>query len=246
MKFNNSLTILASAMLSFSAFAMQEIPVTPGQSIEISVSKKEFTMIGVDGGKVAYIDGQDGAYITDADTDAGRKKAKEIGRVMIQPLTDKPFSIFVTDDTGVTWPIKVKPNAKLSGDVIVLKNTERVIVEKNNDMPIMSRATSRTQSIKNLMIAMSTNATPRDVSVVRVDKKVRWWKESELVNTRDYVLGDLRGKLYELTNISDKPMVIDDREFYITQNIIAVAVEDAKIQPGEKTKVMVIMQGEGE
>lgn len=242
MKSNNTLTVLACAMLSFNAIAMQEIPVTPGQSIEVSISKKDFTMFGVDGGKISYIDGQDGAYITDADSEAGRKKAKEIGRVMIQPLSDKPFSIFITDDSGVTWPIKVKPNAKLSGDVIVLKNTEKVIVEKNNDMPIMTRATSRTQSIKNLMIAMSSNATPRDVAVVRVDKKVRWWKESELINTRDYVLGNLKGKLYELTNISDKPMVIDDREFYISQDIIAVAVEDAKIQPGEKTKVMVILQ----
>jgi len=68
------------------------------------------------------------------------------------------------------------------------------------------------------------------------------WKgiKFELVRTLD--LTGLRGEAYRLTNISDKQIVMDEREFY-RDGVQAVAIEKIVLETGDSTAVFVLSEG---
>jgi len=55
------------------------------------------------------------------------------------------------------------------------------------------------------------------------------------------VEGPLKGEKYLLTNTSDKPMVIDERELY-RRGVVAIAIEKPELKPAETTAVYVVSE----
>ena len=92
------------------------------------------------------------------------------------------------------------------------------------------------------MALLATQASPPALLVVAVNRPVRLWNEARFVLQQRYE-GHPRWivDVFELTNLTASPMVLDEREF-LTEGVAAVALEQTILAPGEAVPVRVVRE----
>ncbi|WP_205617454.1 TraK domain-containing protein [Pelomicrobium methylotrophicum] len=209
---------------SLESGAVQVLQGRPDETLSAMVSRGEPTMIRVEGRKIRRIFGAEGEFTVSAD--------RETGVAFIRPAADKEvFSAFVADDTGRTWKLLLSVS-DVPAETIVLRDRSAHAKGDRN-----ARDESRNREIKRLILALESGG--EDQGVREVNEIVPLWKEAMFVLVK-VVDGPLRGEKYMLTNVSDKPMVIDERELY-RRGVVAVSVERPELKPAETTAVYVVV-----
>lgn len=212
-------------LASLEAGAAQVLQGRPDETLAASVSRSEPTLIRVDGHRIRRVFGAEGDFTVTPD--------KEAGTAYLKPTADKQaFSAFVSDDTGRTWKLLLS----------VIDGPSDSIVIKGRQGPGgqgASRDLARNQAIKRVVLALESDEET-DMESRAVNELVPLWKEAMFVLVK-VVDGPLKGEKYQLTNTSDKPMVIDERELY-RRGVVAVSVEKPELKPAETTVVYVISE----
>ena len=222
--------ILSALLLtaSLDAGAAQVLQGKPDDNLAATVSRGEPTMIRMEGHRIRRVFGADGDFTVKSDKDAGT--------AYIQPTTDKPvFSAFVVDDTGRTWKLLLSLTDGLS-DTIVIKGKGEPSVASAGGKDL-----ARNQAIKRVVLALGADEET-DMDTRAANEIVPLWSEAMFVLVK-VVDGSFKGEKYQLTNISDKQMVIDDRELY-RRGVVGISVEKPTLAPGEMTTVYVVSEGE--
>jgi len=215
-------TLLAASLDAHSA---QVLTGKSDDTLSATVSRSEPTMIRVEGHRIRRVFGAEGDFTVTADKDAGT--------AYIKPAADKQaFSVFVSDETGRTWKLLLSVTDGPS-DSIIIKGRP----EPGNKAP--GRDLARNQAIKRVLLALES-PDETDMESRAANELVPLWKEAMFVLVK-VVDGPFRGEKYMLTNTSDKPMVIDERELY-RRGVVAVSVERPELKPAETTAVYVISE----
>ena len=95
-----------------------------------------------------------------------------------------------------------------------------------------------------MLVAMASDSVPTDVRVEEVNRPIQLWVEARFAMTRVYEGRGLVGERYLLTNISTQNMVLAEQEFdREAGGVLAVAIENHNLRPGDSTTVFVIRQG---
>ncbi|KDN94729.1 hypothetical protein EI16_12600 [Hydrogenovibrio marinus] len=212
------------------------------KEVKFLVSTNDYSMIQIDGVKLKSADA-DSKY---CDIDIAR--SKKLGKVVFKPVSDKKFTLFVTDVQGNTYPVRVVPNKKTAPDVFVIQPKEKKTEVSAADLLKLRRvnyaistSNSRIKIATNLLTSMANGVVPYNVDVEKNNKSLYLWEEVKFNRDFSYKLGSLTGTKYTIQNITDKPMVILEKEFYtIAKNVLGVGVESPRLMPGEKTSVYVV------
>lgn len=185
----------------------------------------EPTLIRIDGARIRRVHGTEGDFSVVPD--------KETGTAYLKPMSDKQaFSVFVSDEIGRTWRLLLSV-VDGPADTIVIKGRR----EANRNSP--GRDLARNQAIKRVVLALDSE-TDRDLEARAVNEVVPLWEEAMFVLVK-VVDGPLKGEKYQLTNVSTKRMVIDERELY-RRGVVAISVERPELNPGETTAVLVLTE----
>lgn len=219
------------AMFCSAANAEVKLNTTPGVPVSVHASINEFTLYEIDDANIVRLDGEN--FIDNSAKDKG------FGKAFIKPSGKTPFTLFLTDDKGRTYPVHVIPDEKKKGDVVVIHDTSTVKILKKDDSPVMSEADSHTKTVTHMMQAMGEDLSPLDMTVVEVNQDFSWWTESKVTLVKRYEYKGLVGQVYSLTNISKKKMVLSNKEFYF-DGAVAASVENPILMPGDSTRVFVI------
>jgi conjugal transfer pilus assembly protein TraK len=215
-------TLLLLASLEVSA--TQILHGKPDDTLAASISRAEPTLIRIDGHRIRRVFGAEGDFTVTPD--------KEAGTAYLKPMTHRQVvSAFVSDETGRTW--------KLLLSVVDGPSDSIVIKAKRAAGGNAGRDLARNQAIKRMILALDSNEES-DMEARTVNEVVPLWKEAMFVLVK-VVEGPLKGEKYRLTNTSDKPMVIDERELY-RQGVLAISIEQPELRPGESTSVLVIAE----
>lgn len=216
--------LLATLLLAIlEAHAAQILSGRPDETLAASASRTEPTLIRVDGHRIRRVFGAEGDFLVTPDKDAGT--------AYIKPSTEKQaFSVFVSDDTGRTWKLLLSLVDGPSDNIIIKGKPDPGNKQADRDM-------ARNQAIKRVLLALESSDVT-DIESRVTNELVPLWKEAMFVLVR-VIDGPLRGEKYMLTNTSDKPMVIDERELY-RRGVVAVSVERPELKPAETTAVYVI------
>lgn len=216
-------TLLLAAL---EAHAAQVLTGKPDETLSAVVSRSEPTLIRIEDQRIRRVFGTEGDFSVVADKDAGT--------VFIKPTTDKSaFSVFVADEAGRTWRLLL---AVADGP------SESILIKGRSAPPAAKpsgRSLARVQAIKQTVLALESS-DGAGVDMRETNELVPLWKEAMFVLVK-VVDGPLRGEKYLLTNTSDKPMVIDERELY-RRGVLAVSVERPELKPAETTAVYVISE----
>lgn len=223
------MTRILSALLllaSLDAGAAQVLQGRPDDTLAASLSRAEPTLIRIEGHRIRRVFGAEGDFDVKADKDAGT--------AFVKPTTDKPaFSAYVADDAGRTWKLLLSLSDG-PADSIVIRGRAG---ESAGKRP--GKDSARSQAIKRVVLALDADGET-DMESRVANELVPLWKEALFVLVKT-VHGPLKGEKYQLSNTSDKPMVIDERELY-RRGVVAVSVEKSELKPAETTAVYVISE----
>jgi len=218
---------LVSALLasSFQCLAAQILyQGSPTESTTATVSRNEPNLITVDGRKIKRIYGAEGLFTVTPEP--------ETGAAWLKPTADKPMmSVFITDEEGQHYKLLLKVE-----DI----PAETIIVKGGNKQPglaISKRNEPRNDDILNTVIALFNGDGDAKNETISLWKGTRF----ELIRTLD--LRGIRGESYLLTNTSNKPIIMDEREFY-RAGVQAVSIENPTLEAGQTTQVFIVSEAE--
>ncbi len=251
------LALLASCALALPAWALKDIQVRESDTVIVPVSLRDQTRIKVVGGRVNDVMGD----IFDA-------KANPIGRVAVIHDTDdgEVYVKVVMPPPGAlgagglpinpTAPVKLDFKSTLGAFALLLQpldtpgETVAVRIDGAAPPPIPSaerfgKGPAHVRALKALTLAMANPAladggTGKAAIVVRqVNREIALWREARFVLRSQHFANHLLGESFELTNVSNTRMVIDERELY-TDGVQAVSVRHLILEPGDSTHVWIV------
>ena len=214
---------------SLPASAIQILEGVDGEMLVGKISQKELTRVTVERGRIKKVTGNAGEFLLEKDEDKGQ--------IYIRPAlasATKPLNLFVTTERA-TYTLLLQP-VDLPAETIVIKDKSA-----RSEPARSERSSAYVRVIKNLLLAMASDALPRDMEVREMARELSLWKGTRLTLTRSYLGQAITGEKYVLTNVSGKPMLIAEQELY-KAGVIAVSVENVNLKPDESSNVFVIRE----
>ena len=178
---------------------------------------------------------------------------RDKGEIYIRPIGEsgKPVNLFVSS-ARATYTLVLR-RADTPADTIVIRDrTVRSGFAGSGSFaaasaPLGSSA-HHVRALKALLVAMASDRAPADVRIDELDQPIQLWAEARFSLLRRFESRDLIGERYQLTNISEQPMVLAEQEFDRPDSteggqVLAVAIETPNLRPGQSTSVYVIRRG---
>lgn len=243
--------LLASLAWPALSHAAQFVAVRDGDTAIAKVSQKDPTRITLQSGKIADVVGD--VYDKDRNP-SGRITVmpdSQSGEVFVQPVQNssagfQPVTLTFKTDLG-TYSLLLQP-LDAPADAIVMQSRGKAqpagAARATSSEPVRGStpefsSASYVRAIKGWMLAMATNRAPDAVDVRRIDKKIALWNEVTFTLEDSWVGKALVGDRFLLTNVSDRTLILDEREFY-RSGVLAVTVFKHQVDPGSSTPVWVV------
>ena len=226
----NRLLLLTILTLPGSALALQVVDVVDGKTVPVKVSLKELNRISMaDGARIDHIWGAEDRMHVEPD--------KSSGQLFVRVIGVKPFSLFVRADNGETYTLLAAPK-DIPAETVFL----RPPYHSNQSRGSADRALPFIKRIERLMSALGRNALPEDYTPLPAPQVIPLWEEVQLERKTLYSGDTLTGEIYNLTNLTQEEMLLDERELRRLPGhpVAAVAIDKHRLRAHESTKVFVV------
>jgi len=228
-----------SEQASLTASISRAKPVHEGATIFERVSRHEMTRLQVVGGRIRHINFKpEELEIT---------QNHEGGQAILTPLVDKEISLFVTTNSGVTFTLILRPEPGLPARTVAV--TEQASEHTQSpaqrgagfeQKPTPLSMMTFEQAITTLIYVAANNQQLQGVSEQTINTRVPLWQGTEFVHLRNLKAAGMVLSEFRLTNTSKQPMRLIEQELY-KPGVLAVAVEQHALEPGESTPVLVVL-----
>jgi conjugal transfer pilus assembly protein TraK len=257
--------LLPALWLAEPAPALQLIEATDGVTTEAIVSIKEPTRLRVDGASITNVFGNihsnncagatsatvqpghptpaaptapavhaDGELVIECDPERGEIYLRPVGSAA------KPINLFVSTRQA-TYTLLLR-RSDTPADTIVIR--DRTPKAAPRDPSREQRAEGHVRRLKAMLVAMAQPQPAPDVVASDVNRPVRLWAEAQMTLTRTYEGRGLFGERYELRNVGNADMVLAEPELDRDDaRVLAIAIRNHNLRPGESTAVYVIREG---
>jgi len=226
-----AVVIALATALAFScapAMAVQIVEGGDGSTLYAKLSKKEMTRLAVDHGRVASLRVREGELGIDADEETGQVF------LTVPDGASKPVNGFLTTDAGNTYTL-VLQIVDAPADSIIIKQPRQRSALARNDF----KSSAYDKSVKRLISVMAGDELPEDIEVTQVGRKLDLWQEASMLLETRYSSGDMVGERYVVANVSQAPMVLDEREFY-RPGMHVIALDQLNLAPQASTRLYII------
>jgi conjugal transfer pilus assembly protein TraK len=161
------------------------------------------------------------------------------GEIYVRPAgtnPSKPINLFVSSPRA-TYTLLLRP-AQMTADTLILR--DRRLESTDAVSPtVKPQPAIHVRALKALLVAMAGGPKIGAVQVEQMDRPVALWQESDFRLVRRHEAQALLGETYRLRNTGASPMVLAEQEFD-RDGVLAVAIEQHNLRPGEATLVHVI------
>lgn len=222
-------------LITTSTFALQIKSVVNNGTVNANVSQDNKTRVFVEGDRITALRGTPGAYTYVNDN--------VNGQVFIMPTPDfknKPFSLFITTESGKTVGLNLTPIKSLS-DSILLKPKGVA----SSDAARWESESDYNETIINLIRYMANGIKPEgyETSAITQSKTYYLGNIATIKLLSVYRGAHLEGVIYQLSNRLNKPITVDEREFY-RPGTRAIAVQNHLIPAKGTTLVYGVISHE--
>ena len=257
--------------LPLPVLALQVLDARDGVAVEAILSIKEPTRIRIEGTAITDVFGNIHSSNCGAGNAAGTTASivapatnpggevvlecdRDKGEIYIRPVGDsaKPVNLFVSS-AHATYTLVLR-RADTPADTIVIRDRSQraapagPVAGPQGGFGPTSPSAHHIRTMKALLVAMASDRVPPDIRVDELHQPMQLWAETRFVLTGRYEGRGLVGEKYLLKNIGPSSMVLSEQEFDRPDSreggqVLGVAVENHKLQPGETTQVFVIRRG---
>lgn len=239
MSLNTSKTLfgLILSIIAQYSHATQYVEKSHESIVEVNISSAEQNALVIEGGRI------DTVIPSVADSLSYVKDTKN--GVLYFALANRyhsgTISVFVTDEAGNRYRIILVPQ-QIAAEEIVIRPPRTAVAQENQSSKNKIES-GHTSKIKNMIYLMATHDGSEigGVTVTNHNKEIALWKESSLILLDSFMGDGVRGERYEITNISNAEMVIQEQEFF-RKSVIGVSIENMNIAPMESSKVYIVRQ----
>ncbi|SFV16737.1 TraK domain-containing protein [Pseudoduganella namucuonensis] len=161
------------------------------------------------------------------------------GEIYVRPAgtnPSKPINLFVSSPRA-TYTLLLRP-AQMSADTLILRD-RRLDASDAVAPSAKPQPATHVRALKALLVSMAGAPKAGAVEVEQVDRPVALWQESDFRLVRRHEAQALLGETYRLRNTGPSAMVLAEQEFD-HDGVLAVAIEQHNLRPGEATLVHVI------
>lgn len=263
--------IALGSALPLPALALQVLDARDGVAIEAILSIKEPTRIRIDGAPITDVFGNIHSSSCGAGSAAGTTAGivapttnpggeivlecdRDKGEIYIRPVGDspKPVNLFVSS-AHATYTLLLR-RADTPADTIVIRDRSQrtapgsLATSSQGAFASSSPSAHHIRTMKALLVAMASDRVPPDIRVDELHQPMQLWAETRFALMSRFEGRGLVGEKYLLKNIGQAVMVLSEQEFDRPDikeggQVLGVAVENHKLQPGETTQVFVIRRG---
>lgn len=215
-----------------------------GNSKTVEVSKDNPLVIEFAMGKVHRIDGRVGVDWTMDSDEASLKAMQEIGKAIITPISDKPFSLLVTRDDKRTIRLNLEPKKTGEQQLVLSLNSDMMPLMQTIDPEVektFAKADSRDKLILAFLKVMAGNDGKAGFNKTNTNQKLSLWQETDITKIQTWHGRSLQGEVWLLKNQSEQSLTLDERDFY-TDGISAIAISNPVIAPGQETRVFLVRE----
>ncbi len=259
---------LVVAMTTTSAQALQIVEASDGVSVEAILSIKEPTRIRIEGAPITDVFGNihsshcgappafpampgtaPTSAVSPAINPAGEivlECDRDKGEIYVRPVGDsaKPINLFVSSANS-TYTLLLRRSDTPADTIVIRDRTPKALKSATSSQNSAGPAPNPVRAMKALLVAMVSDRVPPDIRVEETQGSIPLWAEARFSRIRQYEGRGLIGEKYLLQNISSAPMVLAEQEFDREHgSVVAIAVEQHNLRPGETTSVYVIRRGE--
>lgn len=227
------------------AAAAQLLDIRDGDTAIARISIRDQTRLRAERGRLLDVIGD----VYDAQKNPGGRiivlKDPNDGEFYVKPVQappgvpQAPVKLDVKTERG-TVGLLLQP-AEVIGDTLTLRVSGGVARAANEDN-FKAKAAPHLRAIKALTLAMASPELAGEIQPQRLPaggEVVALWQEARFVLKARYEAAGLLGESYELTNISQERMVIDERELY-RPGVLSVGVKVMALAPGQTTAVWIV------
>ena len=222
--------LLLLLALSLPASALQIVDAKDGETAFAKISQKEVTRISFEHGRVRKVTGNAGEFVLEKDEDKGQ--------IFIRPTQadgTKPINIFVTSDHS-TVALLLQP-IDSPADSIVIREGRAV----GSSPSRIERSGRHVRTLKNLLLAMATDALPDDMEIRETTRELALWPGVRLTLQRVYLGTGIVGEKYQLANLAKSDLTLTESDLY-KSGVMAVSLEHRILRAGESTNLFVIRE----
>lgn len=226
--------LLLTATEVFAVSSPAALMAVDGQTLAVQASARELNRIRIEGGRITQFRGPNDRIHAEAVESSGEVYFRLVGGGAT------PFSLFVSADNGETYTLLVTP-MQIPAVTVALRSASgasaRPIAAGETTAPYVNR-------IKRLMRSMILDDAR--YHQVALNQPVQLGQRWQLILEKRWP-GDLQGERYRLHNVSDQPLQLHERDLqtYLAwhqPSVLAVAIEQHHLQPGESTRVLLIQR----
>lgn len=227
---------LILASVSCSVQALQALDGEPGKKHTVRIPAQELTRLSIANGRVSSL--------RHVSSELEVVKDAEAGAVFIKPLVrDKQISAFVMSSAGAIHELIFEPVDAMPLESIVIREP---IARSQSEVGTRGagQATALDDAIKRLMLTMARQEKTSPVAVWQpMEMPLALWDGTRFAMTGRYLARNMIGEVYQLTNTGGQVMTVAEQEFF-RPGVLAVALDQLVLRPGESTGVLVIRVAE--
>lgn len=177
-------------------------------------------------------------------------KDEDTGQAFFTPKVNKTISVFITTEKGATFTLVLQPIPDVPAVNLAFKEGEQGTGEAGSPTtdthtrgvsPVSSM--SYEQAISTLILAAATNQSLPGVSEQQINQAIPLWDQTHFLHLRTLTAAGMRLAEFRLTNTGVQTLRMTEQELY-KPGVLAVAMEQQILAPGEATPVFVVMGGE--
>lgn len=225
--------------LAGAAHALQVIEPVEGSNSFVKVSAKETTRLVIEGAKIKTMLATDGELTYEKDTDRGQ--------LFIRPIVlNKPINVRLISTSGATYNL-ILSAVDIPQEDVIIREPFAAKVDRGSSSGSFAVAQgkrsgvnpSQGKSVRDLVAVMALEEPPTTANVRPADEELALWENTRFVLTAVYQDRGLVGEKYILTNTSKAQMRLVEQELY-RKGVLAVAIENMNLAPGQSTSVYVV------
>lgn len=223
-----------ACLITLPCFALQIKHVKDNETVNAYVAQKGKTRVFVEGGRIASLHGTPNAYVYKNDDVHG-----QVFIIPTVPYQHKPFSLFITTETGKTYGLKLNPRNTLSESIMLQPKID------NSKAVTWETASTYNNAIVNLIRYMANGVSPEGYEVINIAKnsKNKIYYLGNIAEIKPLAIYNgvhLRGEVYQVINRLNRSITVTETEFY-RPGTRAIAIDQHTLPPYGKTYLYGVM-----
>lgn len=226
----SQIPLLLLLAFSLPASALQIVDARDGETVFAKISQKEVTRIAFERSRIRKVTGNAGEFMLEKDEDRGQIFVRPA-----RPDSTKPLNLFVSSDRG-TVALLLQPIDSPSDSIVIREGREAQASPSR-----IERTGRHVRTIKNLLLAMASDALPEDMEIREAARDLALWPGVRLTLQRVYLGTGIVGEKYQLANIASADIALNEADLY-KAGVMAVSLEHRALRSGEATNLFVIRE----